>query len=540
MRFERIGSYDVTALIGEGGMGQVYQATDTKLNRQVALKILPEAFASDPDRLARFQREAQVLASLNHPNIAQIHGLEEAEGTRALVLELVEGPTLADRIAQGPIPIDEALPIAKQIAEALEAAHEQGVIHRDLKPANIKVKDDGIVKVLDFGLAKALDPSPEGDPSQSPTLTAAATQMGVILGTATYMSPEQAKGKTADRRSDVWAFGAVVYEMLSGRRAFVGDDVSDTLVSVFRDHPDWSALHDDVPPSVRQAIQVCLQKDPKQRVRDVSAIRLAMEGAFETTVSAPSEPVVAPPLAVWQRPAPAAIGALALFAIGGFAVWSLTRPAPPPPGLVSRFSIPLASDQFFGNTRRLVVAISPDGSHVVYQANRNLWLRPVDQLQAVQVAETEEVAVGPFFSADGQSIGFWAPPDELKKVSVTGGAPVTLANGQQIPRGASWGGDDMILYGQSEGILQVPGAGGTPELLIPAEGELIYGPQKLPGSEWVLFTVNEAQIVAQSVTTGERLVLIDGGQDGRYFAHRPSRLPLEQRAVCGAVRRWLP
>ncbi len=212
----RLGHYDVTALIGEGGMGQVYQATDTTLNRQVALKILPEAFATDPDRLARFQREAQVLASLNHPNIGGIHGLEESDGIRALVLEYIEGPTLADRIAQGPIPIDEALPIAKQIAEALEAAHEAGVIHRDLKPANIKVRDDGTVKVLDFGLAKALDTSPQGDPSQSPTLTAAATQMGVIMGTAAYMSPEQARGKPVDRRADIWAFGVVVYEMLTG------------------------------------------------------------------------------------------------------------------------------------------------------------------------------------------------------------------------------------------------------------------------------------------------------------------------------------
>ena len=214
----RLGHYDVTALIGEGGMGQVYQATDTQLKRQVALKILPEAFAADPERLARFQREAEVLASLNHPNIAQIHGLEEADGVRALVLELVEGPTLADRIKQGPIPIDEALPIAKQIAEALEAAHEAGVIHRDLKPANVKVKADGTVKVLDFGLAKALDPNPTGDPSQSPTLTAAATQMGVIMGTAAYMSPEQASGQTADKRSDIWSFGVVLYEMLTGQR----------------------------------------------------------------------------------------------------------------------------------------------------------------------------------------------------------------------------------------------------------------------------------------------------------------------------------
>ena len=245
----RLGHYDVTSLLGEGGMGQVWQATDTQLNRQVALKILPDAFADDPDRLARFTREAQILASLNHPNIAAIHGIEESEGTRALVLELVEGPTLADRIAKGPVPVDEALPIAKQIAEALEAAHEAGVIHRDLKPANIKVREDGTVKVLDFGLAKALDPNPEGDPSQSPTLTAAATQMGVIMGTAAYMSPEQARGKAVDKRADIWALGVVLYEMLTGRRPFAGDDVSKTLAHVIALEPDWDALPDSVPRS---------------------------------------------------------------------------------------------------------------------------------------------------------------------------------------------------------------------------------------------------------------------------------------------------
>ena len=516
----RLGHYDVTALLGEGGMGQVWQATDTQLGRQVALKILPDAFAADPDRLARFKRETQILASLNHPNIAAIYGIEEAEGTRALVLELVEGPTLADRIAQGAIPIEDALPIAKQIAEALEAAHEAGVIHRDLKPANIKVREDGTVKVLDFGLAKALDPNPEGDPSQSPTLTAAATQMGVILGTAAYMSPEQGKGKTADRRSDVWAFGAVLYEMLAGRRAFQGEDVSDTLVSVFRDDPDWSRLSDDVPARVRQAIQVCLQKEPKQRVRDVAAVRLAMEGAFETTVSAPTEPAVVPTLPVWQRPV-SALGALLIAVLlTGVGVWSLTRPAPP---RVARFPIPLAGGQTFTYTGWPLVAVSPDGSQVVYQANRSLWLRPVDQLQAIQVPGTEGGA-GAFFLADGQSIGFWAP-SQLKKVSVSGGAPVTLADVPANPSGASWGADDMILYGQPDGIMRVPGATGTPELLIPVdEGERIHGPQMLPGGEWVLFTVattgtswDEAQIVAQSVTTNERTVLIDGGRDGRYL-----------------------
>ena len=297
----RLGPYSVTAKIGEGGMGEVWQATDTKLNRQVALKILPEAFASDPDRLARFEREAQVLASLNHPNIAAIYGLEEADGALALVLELVEGPTLEDRIAQGPIPVDEALPIAKQIAEALEAAHEAGVIHRDLKPANIKVKDDGTVKLLDFGLAKALDAAGEGDPNQSPTRTAVDTKMGVIMGTAAYMSPEQARGKRVDKRADIWAFGVVVYETLTGRRAFEGEDGSVTLANVIRADPSWDSLPDTLPAAFAAYLRRCLHKDPSQRVRDLGDVRLAMEGAFDTAASAAVATAVVPQLHVWQR-----------------------------------------------------------------------------------------------------------------------------------------------------------------------------------------------------------------------------------------------
>ena len=395
-----LGPYAVTAKIGEGGMGEVWQATDTKLKRQVALKILPEAFSADPERLARFQREAEVLASLNHPNIAAIHGLEESEGIRALVLELVEGPTLADRIKQGPIPLDETLPIAKQIAEALEAAHEAGVIHRDLKPANIKVREDGTVKVLDFGLAKALDPNPESDPSQSPTLTAAATQMGVIMGTAAYMSPEQAKGRIIDRRSDVWAFGAVLYEILAGRRAFNGDDVSDTLVSVLRDDPDWSALPDDVPTRLRRVIEVCLRKDPNQRVRDISAIRLAMEGAFETT-GLTAEPGAVPSVRLWQRLASVVLSVFVGIAIGGLGVWTLSRPQP---SLLTRFEIPL-------ETEVTNLALSPDGRTLVYAAaemgSSRLYRRTLDQVEAMPLAEAGARS-DPFFSPDGQWIGFVA------------------------------------------------------------------------------------------------------------------------------------
>ena len=275
-------------------------ALATTWGRPAASSYLPDAFAADPDRLARFTREAQVLASLNHPNIAQIHGIEKRDDAQALVLELVEGPTLADRIAKGPIPLDEALPIAKQIAEALEAAHEAGVIHRDLKPANIKVREDGTVKVLDFGLAKAMDTTPEGDPSQSPTLTAAATQMGVIMGTAAYMSPEQAKGKIVDKRADVWAFGVVLYEMLTGRQAFEGDSPSEVLAEVIKSDARWDVLPASLPPGVQTYLRRCLQKDPRERVRDIGDVRLAMTGAFDLevpAVSAPPGPTPPDPLA---------------------------------------------------------------------------------------------------------------------------------------------------------------------------------------------------------------------------------------------------
>ena len=367
----RLGHYDVTALIGEGGMGQVYQATDTKLNRQVALKILPEAFATDPDRLARFQREAQVLASLNHPGIAAIYGIEESGDTRALVLELVEGPTLADRISKGPIPIDEALPIAKQIAEALEAAHEQGVIHRDLKPANIKVRDDGAVKVLDFGLAKALDTTPEGDPSQSPTLTAAATQMGVILGTAAYMSPEQARGKPVDKRADIWAFGAVLYEALVGARAFPGDDVTQTLARVVEREPDWDALPSSLSPVLATYLGRCLEKEPKQRIHDIADVRLAMEGAFES--STPRGGAATPSPSGGTRLA-WLVAAVSLLAVAGLTLPAVRhlREAPPPETRVDIVS-PATSDP-------ASFALSPNGRQIVFLASGDdgpsqLWLR---------------------------------------------------------------------------------------------------------------------------------------------------------------------
>ena len=500
-----------------------------------ASSYLPEAFTSDPDRLARFEREAKVLASLNHPNIGSIYGLEEAEGVKALVLELVEGPTLADRIKQGPIPIDEALPIAKQIAEALEAAHEQGVIHRDLKPANIKVKDDGTVKVLDFGLAKAFQPD-ASDPnmSMSPTisLTAAATQMGMIIGTAAYMAPEQAKGQPIDKRADVWAFGVVLYEMLTGARPFSGDDVSTTLARVIEREPDWAALPDTVPPALSNVLRRCLQKNPKQRIRDIGDVSLAMEGAFETTVSASSEPTVAPTLQVWQRPVPALAIALLLVAIAGLAgVWSVVRP---PADSLARFVINTPPDGGLNSVSPSPdVAISPDGAQIVYLSGtgggdqRQLYVRPVDQLDATLLRGTEGGGNAPFFSPDGESVGF-REGTILKRVSILGGPAVTIVADTGSPlRGASWGPDDSIVFATpaSNGLLRVPSVGGEPEVLTtvdPEQGETDhFWPEVLPNGKGVLFTAwsgtaEGSRIAVVSTETDQVTYLLTGGSNPRY------------------------
>src|SRR5262245_54260259 len=351
----RLGPYELLAPLGAGGMGEVYRARDTRLNRDVALKILSEAFALDPDGLARFKREAQVLASLNHQNIAGIYGFEESDGVQAIVLELVEGATLADRIAQGAIPLDEALPIARQITEALEAAHEQGIIHRDLKPANIKLRPDGTVKVLDFGLAKAVEPSIGSDVSHSPTITSPAmTRMGVIVGTAAYMSPEQARGKVVDKRTDIWAFGCVLYEMLTGRRAFAGDEVSDALASVLAREPDWTLLPHGLSPVLVTYLRRCLHKDRKQRIGDVQSLRLALEGAFETTDPARSSSRTAQ---LWPWGVAVALAILLLLAI--WMPWTPSSVAPPAMRL----------DLRLGAGERLVVDDDADGALAVLSPN---------------------------------------------------------------------------------------------------------------------------------------------------------------------------
>ena len=518
----RLGSYEITGLIGAGGMGEVYRAADTNLKRQVAIKVLPQAVAQDADRLARFQREAEVLAALNHPNIAAIYGLDRAEGQTALVMELVEGPTLGDRIAQGAIPLDEALPIARQIAVALEAAHEQGIVHRDLKPANIKVRPDGTVKVLDFGLAKAMEPervSSSPGVSQSPTITTPAmTQIGLILGTAAYMSPEQARGKAVDKRTDIWAFGCVLYEMLTGRRVFEGDDVTDVLVSVLSKYPDWTALPAATPPAVRRLLRRSLERDPRRRVADMADARLDLEDA-ESEPAGAMQPNALPPVPMWQRSMWPAI-AIGAAAVAASVAW-MSRPSVALP--VSRFAVTLSpGDEFTAvEATRQAVAVSPDGSHIAYMANARIYVRARDQLRSAPITDA---GAHPFFSPDGRSIAFWQR-GQLKRVAVNGGAPVVVTDTPQI-WGATWSADDTILYGMGAGgIWRVPAAGGKAENIVKLDaGQRAHGPQLLPGGRSLVFTLlqgstswDDAQIVVHSLDTGARQVVVQGGTDGRYL-----------------------
>ena len=521
----KLAHYEILSPLGKGGMGEVWRARDTKLGREVAIKTLPEEFARDAERLARFEREAKLLASLNHPNIAAIYGLEESDGTRFLVLELVEGPTLGDRIKQGAVSVEESLNLALQIAEALEAAHEKGVIHRDLKPDNIKVTPEGKVKVLDFGLAKAF----EGDAadvsvSNSPTLSMAATQAGIILGTAAYMSPEQAKGRTVDKRADVWAFGCVLYEMLTGCQVFAAEDVSTILARVLDREPDFTPLPANLNPRLRGLLRRCLQKDAKLRYHDMADARLDIQ----ETLSDPSGVLVHPVAEVVQAPPQSRlpwVAAIAVTAmIASLAVWLLQ---PSPVRVVSRFDYELPEGSGFANPTRPMVVISPDGAQFVYNATEGLSLRAMDELEArVIVERNEQSYLDPIFSPDSQEIAYRnSTSNSLMKIPLTGGVPIVLAgNGPDFDM--SWESNGMILYGQSDGIWQVSENGGTPVQLIATEaGEQAFGPQLLPGDEWVLFTLStvtgstqwdEADIVIESLSSGERRVIRQGGSDARY------------------------
>jgi serine/threonine-protein kinase len=540
----RLGTYEIAALIGTGGMGEVYRARDTRLKREVALKVLPAEFSQDPDRLARFQREAELLATLNHPNIAHIHGLEEADGIRALVMELVEGPTLADRIARGPMPMDEALPIAKQIAEALEAAHEHGIVHRDLKPANIKVRDDGTVKVLDFGLAKALagdaaDTSPGAAAlTNSPTITTPAmTGIGVILGTAAYMSPEQAKGRAADKRSDIWAFGCVLYEMLAGKRAFEGEDVSDTLAAVLRGEPDWTALPVTTPAPIHRLLRRSLERDRRRRLADIADARLEIDEAL-TTLSAAEGATAQPAAAPRRRIIAAASVALGIGATA-LITWVVMRPLPQAAPQPVRFTVaPAGTLPLEITTPFRDLALSPDGAHLVYvtgtsPADAELWVRAVDQLDGVQLRGLGPAPMSPFISPDGKWIGFATRSDpanrNLMKVSMTGGPPIPLCPFKGAPQGASWGPNDTIVFATddpSTGLLSVPAGGGEPKVLTTPDskhGEVDHlFPSVLPGGQAVLFTItttsglDNAQVAVLDLKTGHYKMLVRGGSAAEY------------------------
>jgi serine/threonine-protein kinase len=522
----RLGPYQIDAPIGAGGMGEVYRAKDTKLGRDVALKILPASFTDDPERVARFRREAQVLASLNHPHIAQIYGLDETSGTQCLVLELVDGESLDKRIARGRIPVDEALGIAKQIAEALEAAHEKGIIHRDLKPANIALTKDGNVKVLDFGLAKANEATSEAafDAMNAPTTTSPAmlTGVGRILGTAAYMSPEQARGSVLDPRTDVWAFGAVLYEMLAGKRAFSGDSVADTLANVMDLDPDWSALPKDLLPAVDDLVRRCLTKNRKQRLQAIGEARIVLENPRALRGPAGAAPPARSRL-TWVA------WSLAVVALIALAVVSFVHFSEQPTAQTTRFSVDLGPDAVAGP--RITAAISSDGQRIAFIARtadgtEQLATRRLDEAVPTLLAGTNN-ATDPFFSPDGRWIGFFAD-GKMKKIPVQGGATVALCEVEGA-RGASWGDDGNIIatLGGSNniGLSRIPDVGGAPQTLSkPKEGEVSHRwPQILPGGQDVLFTsstvngvYDDGFLAVLSLKTGQWKTVQKGGYFGRY------------------------
>jgi serine/threonine protein kinase/Tol biopolymer transport system component len=505
----RVGPFEIVAPIGAGGMGEVYRARDTRLNRDVAIKVVPELFAKDPDRRERFEREAQVLASLNHPHIAQIHGVEESSDTIALVMELVEGETLADRVARGAIALDDAIPIARQIAEALEAAHDRLIIHRDLKPANIKVRPDGTVKVLDFGLAKALDGGVKPTAfANSPTFASPMTEMGVILGTAAYMAPEQAKGKALDKRVDIWAFGCVLFEMLTGRAAFAGESITDVLAAVTRDEPAWARVSASIPPALHALLRRCLDKDPRRRLRDIGEARVALEHPDVSVAAAGPEA-----------------------AAGDRLSWSFAVTLPP------GHRLPLDETS--------ILSLSSDGRTLVFiaasQNGRQLYRRNMEDLSAVPIAGTEG-AENPFLSPDGEWVGFIAT-GWLKKVPIHGGVPLELCEVTALHRGATWAPDGRIIFSPAMNtpLMQVDDTGGVPRPLTTidsARGERSHRwPQVVAEHRAVVFTIgssavrhdyDDAEIGIASLDTGETRRLATGARTGRAFG---CRLFLQRRAT---------
>ena len=541
----RLGPYLVLSPLGVGGMGEVYRARDTALDREVALKVVRDTLTDDSDRRHRFGREARLLAQLSHPNVAQVYGVEESSAGQALVMELVEGLTLADRIAAGPLPFDEALPIAAQIAAALEAAHEQGIIHRDLKPANVKVRPDGLVKVLDFGLAKALDRDSGLGPDDLAALATAArpttTMHGVVLGTPAYMSPEQARGRLVDRRADLWAFGCVVFEMLAGRRPFGGETTSDMLAKILEAQPEWNALPTGTPPSLRRMLRRCLEKNPKARLDSAAGARLEVEEAIRAVSGTSSDdtPRIEPVRATRRRLLPA-VGAVAAALIGAGAMWIGIGPEPQPAAAPTRFGIALAPAHALAlslNDRDL--AVSADGQRLVYTAGADaqIVVREFGELAARPLSGISD-ARAPFLSPDGRWVGFFSRleegldtgpvlPGRLRKASLTGGPPVVICQLTGSSRGASWAPDDTILFATNDpatGLLRVAAAGGEPTVLTTpdaAKGERDhYFPVVLPGGRDALFTLVRSsgtrEIAVFDLTTGGYRTVIREGTQAEY------------------------
>jgi serine/threonine protein kinase/Tol biopolymer transport system component len=528
-----LGSYRIDRFLAAGGMGEVYSAHDTKLGRQVAIKILPDTFTHDPERLARFRREAQVLAALNHPYIGAIYGLEEATGRQFLVLELVDGDTLAARLTRGRLSVDDTLAVATQIADALEAAHEKGITHRDLKPANIALTLDGAVKVLDFGLARVTEAEAHSSADRGIMPPASTSDAGVIVGTAAYMSPEQARGRAADKRSDIWAFGCVLYEMLTGSRAFANeDDRSDTRAAVLNDEPDWTRVPSDVPRYVRTLLRQCLEKNRAARIADIAAVRfvLAHGATFEGPArSSPDAAVVPTPL--WARAIPWSVAGACAATLGLVLwLWAPWKQTPVPAAM--RMSMELASDVSLANTELGSAAVlSPDGTVIAFvgrtagNASSRLYVRRLDQLQAVPLPGTDD-AESPFFSPDGKWLAFFAS-GKLKKIAVTGGASVTLCDAP-AGRGGTWGNDGTIVFSPAVSLatrlLRVSSTGGIPTPLTPeSDTPQARWPQILPDGKSVLFTssriaadFSNADLIVQPLSGGEPKVVQRGGFYGQY------------------------
>ena len=534
----RIGPYEILASLGAGGMGEVYRARDTRLNRTVAVKAMHESFAQDPERAARFEREAQLLASLNHPNIAAIHGVQEAEGSTFLVLEFVDGRPLSEILQAGAPPLSEALMIATQIAGALAAAHERGIIHRDLKPGNVMVTPDGQVKVLDFGLGKALEQdsshaSDPGKPANSPTMTMAATQAGIILGTAGYMSPEQAKGRAADKRSDVWAFGCVLYELLTGKRAFDGEDVTEILAAIVRGEPEWQALPATVPAPLRDLVRRCLIKNRAERLADMSVVQFVLSERAAAG-SAPATAAAAAPASTSHSiglPIVAGLVALAVIVTAGtMALWPRGAASVTASGL-SHLSITLPDGDEMAWLNQLPMTVSPDGRVIAYTATRDgktlLFVRDMAEADPRPIPGTDG-AKSPFFSPNGEWVAFFAQ-GKLKKVTLSGAGLQDITEAKDA-RGGAWSEDDVIYFAPTNvsGILRVPAAGGAATELTHldrAKGEISHRwPHVLPGGKAILFSVwtgpgpDERQIVQLSVDSGERHTLLKGGDTPRYVS----------------------